>query len=325
MKKARRENTEPLMKKDITYIQGVQMEEAVEIVRHCSFRDEEMEVIERVLRSPEEFHQVYMDWIRYWHFERCLCELHAYTKKESFFYYGNCEVCNSPQPFIADYRFAEEENGVKKINWRERLVCPNCGCNSRQRYSIRQIFEDYDGEKQILLYEQNSEVFRKVQREIPSVQGFDYPGAGHQPGKINGVDVQDICALNYENESFDLIVANDAFEHVYDYEQAFKEAYRILKFGGKMIFTVPFDGNSMETSRRVEMDEMNVIYTTEKYYHGNPVPGLEKEPLLVYQIFGWDMIDTLRNCGFKDAYGKVYYGLKKAYMGYLPMYFEAVK
>jgi len=325
VKKSGKTNPEPLMRRDITYIQGVQMEEAVEIVRHCSFRDEEMEVIERILRSPEEFHNVYMDWIRYWHFERCISELHAFTKKESFFYYGNCDVCNSPQPFIVDYRFAETENDVKKINWRERLVCPNCGCNSRQRYSARQIFKAYEKGKKILLYEQNSEVFRKVQREISEIQGFDYPGSGHQEKKINGVDTQDICALEYPDESFDLIISNDVFEHVYDYEQAFKEAYRVLRTGGKMIFTVPFDGNSIETARRVEMDEANVIYTADKYFHGNPVPGLEKEPLLVYQIFGWDMIDILRRCGFRDAYGKTYYGLKKAYMGYLPVYFEALK
>ena len=60
MKKSGKTNPEPLMRRDITYIQGVQMEEAVEIVRHCSFRDEEMEVIERILRSPEEFHNVYI-------------------------------------------------------------------------------------------------------------------------------------------------------------------------------------------------------------------------------------------------------------------------
>ena len=85
MKKRGRLDPEPLMRRDITYIQGVQMEEAVEIVRHCSFRDEEMEVIERILRNPEEFHNIYMEWIRYWHFERCISELHAFTKKESFF------------------------------------------------------------------------------------------------------------------------------------------------------------------------------------------------------------------------------------------------
>ena len=121
-------------------------------------------------------------------------------KRSPFFYYGNCDVCNSPQPFIVDYRFAEIENDVKKINWRERLVCPNCRCNSRQRYSVRQIFEAYEKSKKILLYEKNSEVFRKVQREIPEIQGFDYPGPGHQEKKINGVDTQDICALEYPDE-----------------------------------------------------------------------------------------------------------------------------
>ena len=46
MKKEERKHLEQIMRRDITYIQGAQMEEAVEIVRHCFFRDEEMQVME---------------------------------------------------------------------------------------------------------------------------------------------------------------------------------------------------------------------------------------------------------------------------------------
>lgn len=56
-------NETPLMRRDITYIDGVQLEEAVEITRHCFFRDDEMELVEREIHNPEEFKKAYEEWI----------------------------------------------------------------------------------------------------------------------------------------------------------------------------------------------------------------------------------------------------------------------
>lgn len=312
MKRIKRETTVPIMRRDITYIQGVQLEEAVETIRHCSFTDEEMEVKEKVLRNPEDFKNAYMDWIRYWNFERCLSELHENTGKESFYYYGNCAVCNSPQPFIVDYQAAEEENGKKKINWRERLVCPNCGCNSRQRFIIHKIFDNYRPGMGLLMYEQVTDVFRRVNRDIAEAIGFEYAGNTVSAGNYNGIDCADICNLPYKDEEFGLLVSNDVFEQTSNYQQAFAEAYRVLKPGGRLLFTVPFDGNNNET-----------VASTAQWYRANPVPDMQ--PLRVQYIFGWDILEALRTAGFSDACGKVYYGLKEGYMGYLPLYFEASK
>ena len=323
MERKTREAGTPLMRRDITYIQGVQMEEAVEIVRHCFFTDDEMELKERIIRNPEEFGNVYQDWIRFWNFERCIEEMHANTGCDLFYYYGRCAVCNSPQPLIMDYRWAEEIEDRKKLNWRERLMCPNCKCNSRQRFMIHKVFEGYEPGKKILMYEQKSDVFQLIQREIPDAIGFEYLGDTYKEKAYGEIRCEDICNLDFPDETFDLIVSNDVFEHVIDYEKAFGEAFRVLKPGGKMIFTVPFDGNSKETKKKAVQGEQGIIATEEEWYHSNPILGLP--PMLVCQLFGWDMTDALKQAGFSDAYGKVYYGLKDGYLGYLPMYFEALK
>lgn len=285
------------MRRDITYVQGVQMEEAAEIMRHSFFQDDQMLLVEREVRNSDELKQVFQEWLDYWKFERCLSEFHAFTKREMFYYYGNCAVCNSPQPFIVDYQFAEEENGIKKPNWRERLVCPNCGCNSRQRFIIHKVFAHYKVGMKVLLYEQATEVFKRIQREIPDVTGFEYEKRDSHAGEEDKVILyEDVCRLSYTNESFDMLISNDVFSQADDYEKALKEAYRVLKPGGKMIFTVPFDGNSDSSVRRGEN-----------------------------MIFGWDIIDILKQCGFKDVHAKAYYGLKDGYLGYLPLYFETCK
>lgn len=323
MREKKREHLETIMRRDITYIAGVQIEEAVEIVRHCFFRDEEMEMIECEVRNQEQFHDAYMQLITYWNFERCIGEMYENTGKESFYYYGKCAVCNSPQPFLVDYQAAETENGRRKPNWRERLICPNCGCNSRQRFIIDKIFSNYKQGESVLLYEKNTDVYRKVIRELQDVVGFEYAGVGCNEKEIEGINCEDICRLSFDDESFSLLAANDVFEHTPEFEKAFSEAYRVLKPGGKLIFTVPFDGNSAFTAVRAEMGENGIISTTEEWYHESNIPG--QKPLLVCQLFGWDILDVLRRCGFSDACGKVYYGLKAGYLGYLPLYFEACK
>lgn len=49
----------------------------------------------------------------------------------------------------------------------------------------------------------------------------------------------DACALPYGDNSFDLAVAFDVFEHIENDWQAVSEVYRVLKKGGVLIFTVP--------------------------------------------------------------------------------------
>ena len=323
MEKMRREHSLDIMRRDITYIAGVQMEEAVETIRHCFFRDEETELIEKKVHNPEEFRNAYMDLIKYWNFERCIEELHGNTGRDAFYYFGKCPICNSVQPFLMDYQSATEENGIKKLNWQERLVCANCKCNSRQRFMAGRIFADYVPGRKILLYERTSYVYDKVAREIADVTGFEYGGMDFEAAEAEGIHCEDICGLSYGDESFDLLVANDVFEHTTEYVKAFEEAFRVLKPGGRLLFTVPFDGNAAHTAVRAERGENGVVCTEEEWYHASPIPSLP--PLLVCQIFGWDILDQLKKCGFQDACGKIYYGLREGYMGYLPLYFEAYR
>ena len=58
----------------------------------------------------------------------------------------------------------------------------------------------------------------------------------HTLGAYPEVDMQ---AMNYDDESFDLIVHSDTLEHVPDSLAALRECHRVLRTGGTMIYTVP--------------------------------------------------------------------------------------
>ena len=77
--------------------------------------------------------------------------------------------------------------------------------------------------------------------------------AGHP--KIQSIDQADSCTLPYPDESFDAIISNQVIQHMETAETrparlnlraSCQEAYRVLKPGGKLAFSVweePAEGN----------------------------------------------------------------------------------
>lgn len=57
----------------------------------------------------------------------------------------------------------------------------------------------------------------------------------------------DICALPFEDNSYDFLICNHVLEHIPDDAQAMRELYRVLAPGGTAIMQVPYDRNREET------------------------------------------------------------------------------
>ena len=56
-----------------------------------------------------------------------------------------------------------------------------------------------------------------------------------------GVKYVDLTDLDFDDGSFDCVLANHVLEHIVDDQKAMSEIYRVLKFGGAGIITVPID------------------------------------------------------------------------------------
>lgn len=70
--------------------------------------------------------------------------------------------------------------------------------------------------------------------------GVDFENPGH-PHLNEQIDVfYDGKNLPFENESFDVVFCSEVFEHVFNLPELLKEINRVLKRGGKLIFTCPF-------------------------------------------------------------------------------------
>ena len=79
------------------------------------------------------------------------------------------------------------------------------------------------------------------------------------------------------------------------------ECLRVLRPGGVLVATFPFaygDKDSIIKARHLGPDLPPEIIG-EPEYHGNPIDP--EAGSLVYQIPGWEILDTLSDLGFSDV------------------------
>ena len=96
----------------------------------------------------------------------------------------------------------------------------------------------------------------------------------------------DLCALPFEDNSFDVIFCNHVLEHIPDDAQAMRELYRVMKKGGWGIFQVPQDINrayTFEDDTIIDPAERTRIFG--QYDH--------------VRVYGLDYFDRLRQVGFE--------------------------
>ena len=135
--------------------------------------------------------------------------------------------------------------------------------------------------------------FHNNNHYISSIYTEEYP-FGTEIEK--NIFCQDLEALTFNNESFDIVITEDVFEHIRNYKKAFNEIYRVLKKDGVHIFTIPFLFNQ-ETIVRVDTSTENDIYILPPEYHIDRIRG----KILAYRTFGIDLFKILSDIGFSTS------------------------
>ena len=122
---------------------------------------------------------------------------------------------------------------------RPNAKCPVCGSLERHRLiwlyfrERTNLFRD----KLKMLHIAPEGQISKLLKGLPNLE---YISADIVPGKA--MVQMDITAINYPDESFDVIYASHVLEHIPDDRKAMRELYRVLKPGGWAILQVPIWG-----------------------------------------------------------------------------------
>ena len=230
---------------------------------------------------------------------------------------GECAVCRAPRTFSVDAAYASRDGRGKLVpNWRERLVCAGCGLNNRMRASIE--FIGWMGLRSIdplYVTEQVTSLFRAIASRFPLCIGSEYLRDGTPPGRINGANVrcEDVTRLSFPDSCVAGICSFDVLEHVPDYRAALAEFARVLRPGGALILSIPFDANADQTLVRARVDGKGRIeHLLEPEYHGDP---LSPEGALCFYHFGWSLLADLQGVGLERTRVVAYASREKAYLG----------
>ncbi len=110
------------------------------------------------------------------------------------------------------------------------------------------------------------------------IQASGYSASHFYPDKcpgsmFRGARVENIEAMTFEANTFDLFVTQDVMEHLFDPSSAHREIWRTLRPGGMHVHTAPIYKHLVTTTKQaVRSPDGTVQHLVETpEYHGNPV------------------------------------------------------
>lgn len=200
--------------------------------------------------------------------------------------------------------FQDHEVAWNPENYRESGLAG--GLISRHRATLYAIEKCVQGlskyETKIYSAEALTEFALLLRSHFPKFIGSEYAVNEHVSRWLYPIPHEDLTALSFPDEAFDLVTTNEVLEHVPSIDAALREIKRVLKPGGWHIGTCPFLFNQDTSIRKARLDGSgNVIHLVAPEYHGNP---LSPEGSLVFELPGWDILDRARSAGFSDAFCK---------------------
>lgn len=108
---------------------------------------------------------------------------------------------------------------------------------------------------------------------------------------------ENLESLSYSDNFFDIVLTSETLEHVPNIDKAFAEIHRVLKPGGKHIFTTPVVWDRPLTRIRASMLNNQVIHHFPPSYHGSKTKN--QSDYLVFYEFGVDIVDRCKLAGFE--------------------------
>ncbi len=200
-------------------------------------------------------------------------------------YLGWCPICATRSVFV--------DTGGHPRN---HLFCVRCNSIPRNRALIDVLSSVSPTWRERTIHESSpyGPSSQKLRRE-----GARYSASFWRPELDRGASSgeirnEDLEQLTYPDETFDLFITSDVFEHLFDPHTAFREIARVLRPGGAHVFTVPY-WPERTTQVRATRTGSGIEYLREPIHHDDPV---DLSGALVVRDWGNDLTSTIKDvCG----------------------------
>lgn len=177
---------------------------------------------------------------------------------------------------------------------RDGFKCSGCGSIPRERALMRVLAELAPDWRSLAIHESSgcSVSSNRLRAQCPGYVATQYdPATPWGQTHIHGYRCEDLEAQTFADASFDIVITQDVFEHLFAPDRAIAEIARTLKPGGFHICTVPIVRGAQPSVRRARRRrDGSVEHLAPAEYHGNP---MDPDGALVTVDWGYDIADYL--------------------------------
>jgi len=199
------------------------------------------------------------------------------------------------------------------IDWREDAICPECGINARMRLGIVLLDAACASIQSPAIYltEQASFTWLAARKLWPQVVGSEFFADLERTTVLANfvrestgdpqlqIRIEDLTALGFSDRCFDAVGSFDVLEHVPDYRRALRECARVLRPGGRLVLSAPFDMAGERNVLRAQLrEDGSVEHLLAPEYHAD---SISPAGVLCFHHFGWELLEDCRAAGFSDA------------------------
>lgn len=225
----------------------------------------------------------------------------------------DCNVCGQRTRAFFDFPDLDLRHEHRIGELRETLQCVRCGATLRQRalanallrvasesigrpvHTIREAAKSEFGGLRVLdtdAFSPISEELRKL--SIYMVTSFipDRPFDTEIAKNHYNINLE---RIGFPSDHFDVVITSDVMEHVREIGEAHREIHRVLKPGGRYVFTVPYDEACATHHHLVDTSGADDVFLVPPQYHGDPLTG----GILAYRVFGRAIHTDLTEIGFE--------------------------
>lgn len=158
-----------------------------------------------------------------------------------------------------------------KNSWlRDNYFCLACKSIPRQRH-IQYVLDTFFSGWETKLIHESSPSNQFISQFCPNYTYSQFFADTSLGMEKNGVRCENLEDLKFTDNSFDIFITQDVFEHIFNPEMAARQIMRVLKPGGVHLFTAPKHKDKNKSYPRAKILDDKIQYLHEEQYHGNPV------------------------------------------------------